>query len=47
MSAGKTLDSSTRALWQSYQQRYLGQVGGMDERVRILHISIWNISRDI
>jgi hypothetical protein len=26
-------DSSTIALWQSNQQRYLGQVGGMDERV--------------
>jgi hypothetical protein len=23
-------DSSTRALWQSYQQRHLGQVGGME-----------------
>jgi hypothetical protein len=29
-------DSSTRALWQSYQQRHLGQGGGMDEGVRIL-----------
>jgi hypothetical protein len=35
---GITPDSSTRALWQSYQQRHLGQVGGMDEGVRILPI---------
>jgi hypothetical protein len=28
---GITPDSSTRALWQSYQQRHLGKVGGMDE----------------
>jgi hypothetical protein len=42
-----TPDSSTRALWQSYQQRYMRQVGGMDEGVRILPISIWNTSRDI
>jgi hypothetical protein len=35
---GITPDSSTRALWQSYQQRDLGQVGGMDEGVRILPI---------
>jgi hypothetical protein len=33
-----TPDSSTYALWQSYQQRHLGKVGGMDERVRILLI---------
>jgi hypothetical protein len=39
--------SSTRALWQSYQQRHLGQVGVMDEGVRILPISIWNTSRDL
>jgi hypothetical protein len=32
---GITPDSSTRALWQSYQQRHLGQVGGMYEGVRI------------
>jgi hypothetical protein len=39
---GITPDSSTRALWQSYQQRHLGQVGGMEERVRILHIQyLW------
>jgi hypothetical protein len=31
MSAGVTPDSYTRALLQSYQQRHLGQVGGMDE----------------
>jgi hypothetical protein len=36
---GITPDSFTRALWQSYQQRHLGQVGGMDG-VRILPISI-------
>jgi hypothetical protein len=35
-----TPDSSTRALWQSYQQRHLGQVGGMDQWVRILSVSI-------
>jgi hypothetical protein len=34
---GTTPHSSTRALWQSYQQTQLGQVGGMD-RVRILPI---------
>jgi hypothetical protein len=44
---GITPDSSTRALWQSYQQRHLRQVGGMDEGVRILPISIWNTSRDL
>jgi hypothetical protein len=38
MPAGDNPDSSTRALWQSYQQRHLGQVGGMDKRVRVLHI---------
>jgi hypothetical protein len=31
--AGKTPDMSTRALWQSYQQRHLEQVGGMDEGI--------------
>jgi hypothetical protein len=25
-----------QSLWQYYQQRHLGQVGGIDERVRIL-----------
>jgi hypothetical protein len=46
---GITSDSSTRAFWQSYQQRHLGQIGGMDEGVRILPISRppWNISRDL
>jgi hypothetical protein len=44
---GITPDSSTRALWQSYQQRHLGQGGGMDEGVRILPISILNTSRDL
>jgi hypothetical protein len=44
---GITPDSSTRDLWQSYQQKRLGHVGGMDEGVRILLISIWNISRDL
>jgi hypothetical protein len=33
---GITPDSSTRTLWKSYQQTYLGQVGGRDEGVRIL-----------
>jgi hypothetical protein len=37
--AGVTPDSSTIALLQAYQQRHLGQVGGMDEGVRILLIS--------
>jgi hypothetical protein len=44
---GTTPDSPTRALWQSYQQRHMGQVGGMDEGVRILPISIWNTSKDL
>jgi hypothetical protein len=44
---GITPDLSTRALWQSYQQRHLGQVGGMDEGVRISPISIWHNSRDL
>jgi hypothetical protein len=35
---GITSDSSTRALWQSYQQRHLGQVEGMGKGVRILPI---------
>jgi hypothetical protein len=42
-----TPESSTRALWQSYQQRHLEKVGGMDEGVRILPISIWNTSREL
>jgi hypothetical protein len=40
MPAGETPDKSTRALWQSYQQRHLAQVKGMDEGIRILPISI-------
>jgi hypothetical protein len=44
---GITPDSSTRALWQFYQQRYLGQIGGMDEGVRILPINIWKTCRKI
>jgi hypothetical protein len=35
---GITPDSSTRALRQPYQQRHLGQVGEMDQGVRILLI---------
>jgi hypothetical protein len=35
---GMTPDSSTRALWQSHQQRHLREVGEMEERVRILPI---------
>jgi hypothetical protein len=42
---GITPDSSTRALWQSYQQRHLGQVG-LDEGMRILPNSIRNTSRE-
>jgi hypothetical protein len=38
MLAGETPDSSTRALLQTYQQRHLGQVGGIDEGVRILPV---------
>jgi hypothetical protein len=33
---GITPDLSTRARWQSYQQRHLERVGWMDEGVRIL-----------
>jgi hypothetical protein len=44
---GITPDSSTRALWHFYQQRHLGQVGEMDDGVRILPISNWNTSRDL
>jgi hypothetical protein len=36
MPAGITTDSFARALWQSNQYRHLGQVGRMDEGVRIL-----------
>jgi hypothetical protein len=38
-------DLSTRACWQSYQQRHLEQVRGMDEGMRILHIQyLWYIN---
>jgi hypothetical protein len=40
MMARDNADSPNRALCQSYQQRHLGQVGGMNEGVRILPISI-------
>jgi hypothetical protein len=36
--AGITPDLSTRAHWQSYQQRHLERVGGMDEGMRISRI---------
>jgi hypothetical protein len=35
MPAGITPDSSSTALWQSYQQRRLEHIGGMDEGMRI------------
>jgi hypothetical protein len=35
MPAGITPDLSNRAHWQSYQQRHLERVGGMDEGMRI------------
>jgi hypothetical protein len=38
MSAGITPDLSTRARWQSYQQKHLERVGGMDKGMTILHI---------
>jgi hypothetical protein len=56
---GITTDSYARAVWQSYQQKsgasrrkvrrreIFGQVGGMDEGVRILPTNIWNTSRDL
>jgi hypothetical protein len=44
---GITPHSSTRAVWLSYQQRHLEQVGVIDEGMRILPISIWNTSRYI
>jgi hypothetical protein len=44
---GITPDSSTRALWQSYQQRHLDQVGVMDEGVRISPISICSTSKNL
>jgi hypothetical protein len=47
MPTGDTPDSSTRVLWQSYQQRHQGKAGGMDDGVRILPISIWDTSKDL
>jgi hypothetical protein len=45
MLAGITADLSTRARWQSCQQRYLERMGGMDEEMRILHIQYpWYVS---
>jgi hypothetical protein len=42
---GMTLDLSTRACWQSYQQRHLERVGGMDEWMRILRIQyLWYVN---
>jgi hypothetical protein len=42
---GIIADSSTRACWQSYQQRHLERVRGMDEGMRILHIQyLWCIT---
>jgi hypothetical protein len=38
-------DSYNRALWQSYQQRHLEQVGGTDEGVRISRIQyLWYVN---
>jgi hypothetical protein len=43
---GITCDLSTRACWQSYQQRHVERVGGMDEGVIILHIQyLWYVNR--
>jgi hypothetical protein len=44
---GITPDSSARTLWQSYQQRHLGPVGGKEEEWEFLPISTWNTSRDL
>jgi hypothetical protein len=42
---GTTPDSSTRALCQSYQQRHLERVGGMDEGMRISRIHyLWYVN---
>jgi hypothetical protein len=42
---GITPDSSTRARWQSYQQRHLQRAGGMDEGMRILRIQyLWYVN---
>jgi hypothetical protein len=35
---GISPDSSTIALWQSYQQRHQERIGGMDEEMRMLRI---------
>jgi hypothetical protein len=41
---GITPDLSNTALWQSYQQRHLQRVGGMDEEMRILYIQyLWYV----
>jgi hypothetical protein len=40
-----TLELSTRARWQSYQQRLLKRVGGIDEGVRIMCIQcLWYVN---
>jgi hypothetical protein len=37
-------DLSIRARWQSYQERYMERVGGMDEWIRILYIQyLWYV----
>jgi hypothetical protein len=42
---GITPYSSTRTLWQSYQQRHLERVGGMDEGMRISRIQyLWYVN---
>jgi hypothetical protein len=42
---GITPDLSTRARWQSYQQRHLERVGGMDEGMRMLRIQyLWYVN---
>jgi hypothetical protein len=42
---GITPDSFTRALWESYQQRHLERIGGMDEGMRISRIEyLWYIN---
>jgi hypothetical protein len=38
MPAGSNSLLAYRALWQSYQQRHLERVGGMDEEIRISRI---------
>jgi hypothetical protein len=44
---GITPNSCTRTLWQSYQQRHLKRVGGMDEGMSISRISIFRTSTDL